>query len=337
MVIESHAHYTNAPAALDAFRGRQITYYNRPETSGSLVIPDDDIRSTIAKHIRHMDDHSVAASLFSPRGSGAGHEFGTAETSRIWIGVNNDLIRRVHELFPRLIPVAQLPQSPGVGLQASAEELRRRVLDEGFVGCIINPDVAGGGQPFTPRLGDPWWNPLWDAMTELDVPGLIHASSTHNPAVHLNGSHYVNVDLAAAFELCYSDLFDRYPTLKLIVPHGGGGLPFYYGRFHALHISAGIDDFERRVRRIFYDTAVYDRAATEMLIDRVGPANVLYASEPFGTAKATDPSTGRPFDDVLDHVTSTPGLSPDEIGMILDGNARKLYVRAAFPRVEGKS
>jgi 4-oxalmesaconate hydratase len=330
MVIESHAHYTNAPSELDAYRGRQITYYNRPQHSGALEIRDEQIHSTIAKHIQHMQDNGVEAALFSPRGSGAGHDFGTEAISTQWIKVNNDLIKRVHRLYPQLVPMAQLPQSPGVRLEASADELRRRVLDEGFVGCIINPDVAGGAQPFTPPLSDSWWNPLWDAMVELDVPGMVHASSTRNPALHLNGSHYVNVDLAVAFDLCYSDLLDRYPTLKLIVPHGGGGLPFYYGRFHALHIAAGLKNFDERVRRVYYDTAVYDRAATEMLISRVGPENVLYASEPFGTAKSINPETGIPFDAVQDYVRSMPGVSDGERELILTGNARRLYNRAFF-------
>jgi len=329
LAIESHAHYTNAPAELDAFRGRQITYFNRP-SSGKPKISDEQIHTTIAKHIRQMDERGITHSLFSPRGSGAGHEFGSPEISAQWIGVNNDLIGRVHSLYPRLIPVAQLPQSPGHPLHSSADELRRRVLEEGFVGCIINPDVAGGGQPFTPPLSSEWWNPLWETMVELDVPGLIHASSTHDPALHLNGSHYLRVDIAAAWELTYSDLFDRFPTLKLIVPHGGGGLPFYYGRFKALNVAAGVTDFDSRIRRLFYDTAIYDRAATHMLIDRVGPGNVLYASEPFGTAKAIDPDTGTTFDDNMADVRTAPGLSDAEIDQILRGNARALYQRAQF-------
>lgn len=329
MVIESHAHYTNAPAELDAFRGRQITYVNRP-SRGKPVISDEQIHQTISKHIMQMDARGISHSLFSPRGSGAGHEFGTPEISAQWIGVNNDLIARVHRLYPRLVPVAQLPQSPGHPLDSSAAELRRRVTEEGFVGCVINPDVAGGGQPFTPPLSDAWWNPLWEAMVDLDVPGLLHASSTHDPALHLNGSHYLRVDIAAAWELCYSDLFDRYPTLKLIVPHGGGGLPFYYGRFKALHVAAGISDFDTRIRRLSYDTAIYDRAATHMLIDRVGPDSVLFASEPFGTAKAIDPATGTTFDDNLDDVRTAPGLSANELEKILTGNARRLYGRADF-------
>lgn len=336
MVIESHAHYTNAPAELDAFRGRQITYYNRP-VAGRPIISDDQIHATIAKHIAQMDARGITHTLFSARGSGAGHEFGTPEISAQWIGVNNDLIARVHDLYPRLIPVAHLPQSPGAPLDASADELRRRVLEEGFVGCVINPDVSGGGQPFTPALSDPWWDPLWTAMVELDVPGLIHASSTHDPALHLNASHYLRVDLAAAWDLCFSDLFDRFPTLKLIVPHGGGGLPYYYGRFKALHISAGVTDFEARVRRLYYDSAVYDREATHMLIDRVGCANVLYAAEPFGTAKATNPDTGLPFDHNIDDVTTAPGLSAADLELIMAGNARRLYTRANFaePTTEG--
>ena len=45
-----------------------------------------------------------------------------------------------------------------------------------------------------------------------------------NPGLHVNGSHYVNWDTAAVVELCNSRVFDDFPKLKLIIPHGGGAI-----------------------------------------------------------------------------------------------------------------
>jgi 4-oxalmesaconate hydratase len=62
----------------------------------------------------------------------------------------------------------------------------------------------------------------------------------------------------------------------------------------------------------------------------MGPDNVLYASEMFGTAKATDPTTGRPYDDTVPMVKAIKGLSEADQEKIFSGNARRLYTRAGL-------
>lgn len=329
MIIDTHAHYTTAPPQLDAYRARQLGSMNRPSLGKAPKISDDEIVVSLEGHLKRMDQMGIDRMIFSPRASGMGHEIGDARVSLYWTKVNNDLIKRVCDLLPdRFVPAAQLPQSPGVSPASCVEELTRCVEELGFVGCNVNPDVSGGGQPFTPAISDEWWYPLWEAMVELDVPGLVHASSTVNPALHLNGSHYTSSDAAVTFELCWSDLYDVFPHLKLIVPHGGGSMPFNWNRHRALHTLQGKAPFEERVKNVYFDTALYDRDSMEMLIRKVGADNVLYAAEPFGTAKAVDPETGRLFDDTVSFVTEIEWLSEDDKHKIFSGNARRLYSRA---------
>lgn len=327
VIIEAHAHYTTAPPQLDQYRARQLTYMNRPTLGKAPKISDDEIQASLQGHLDRMDTLGIDRMIFSPRASGMGHEVGDARVSLYWTKVNNDLIARVCELFPdRFIPAAQLPQSPGVSPANCVDELRR-VVDMGFVSCNINPDVAGGGQPFTPAISDEWWYPLFDALVELDVPGVLHASSTLNPALHLNGSHYTSADAAVAFELCWSDIYDHYPALKLVVPHGGGSMPFNFNRHRALHTLHGKVPFEERLRHVYFDTAMYDQDSIEMLIRKIGPDNVLYAAEPFGTGKAVDPETGRLFDDTVRYITDIDWLDQDAKDKILAGNARRVFSR----------
>ncbi|GAA1002745.1 4-oxalomesaconate hydratase [Acrocarpospora pleiomorpha] len=330
MIIDSHVHYTTAPPELDAWRARQLGSLNRP-TPGTLKLTDAQLLDSLAGHVERMDRYGIAKMIFSPRASGMGHEIGDARASLYWTQLNNDLIARACSLLPdRLVPAGQLPQSPGVTPDNCLAELTRCVTELGFAGFTINPDVAAGGHPFTPAIGDAWWYPLYEAMVEYDVPGLIHASATLDPALHLNGSHYTSADAAAVFDLCWSDLYDRFPTLKLIVPHGGGSTPFNWNRHRALHTLHGKTPFEERVKNVYFDTAVYDRDSMEMLIRKVGPDNVLYASEPFGTAKATDPATGRLFDDTVSFVRDIEWLTEDDLHKIFFGNAQRLYSRAKF-------
>ncbi|PIB70269.1 amidohydrolase family protein [Pseudomonas sp. 2995-3] len=325
MIIDIHAHYTKAPPELDAYRGQQITRLNRP-TKGLLVISDDQIRESLTGNIRQMQERGIDRLMFSPRASGMGHDFGNELVSRYWTEVNNDLIGRVCNLFPQhFSPVCQLPQTPGISPVNCLEELERCVKELGFVGCNINPDVSGSVEPFTPGLGSEWWYPLWEKMVELDVPGMVHASSTLNPALDVNGCHYVNMDTAAVVELCRSRVFEDFPTLKLIIPHGGGSVPYQYSRHRALNQGWGAPPFEEQIRKLYFDMAIYDQDSMEMLIRRVGADRVLFSSEMFGTAKCCNSHTGRPFDDTLELVRGIESLSEADLAMILGGNAQRVF------------
>jgi 4-oxalmesaconate hydratase len=157
---------------------------------------------------------------------------------------------------------------------------------------------------------------------------MVHASSTRNPAMHLNGSHYIAQHYAAVVELCSSPVFTDFPELRLIVPHGGGGVPFHFNRTRALHVAESLPPFEESVRNLYFDTAVYDADSLAMLVRKIGADNVLFGSEMFGTAKTRDAQTGRFFDDILDDVRGLD-LSDDELTKILSGNALRLFPRAA--------
>ena len=219
MIIDVHGHYTKVPPELDAYRGRQILQLARGGAKGSPGISDDQLKATLQVHLDAMARRGVDKSIFSPRAAFMGHEFGGEVISRNWTEVNNDLIARAAAMYPeQFVPACQLPQSPGVSPANTLAELERCV-GMGFVGCNINPDVSGGVAPLTPSLGDRWWYPLWEKMCELDVPGLIHAGSTLNPHLHMNGAHYVNTDVAAVVELTTSKVLTDFPDLKVILAH----------------------------------------------------------------------------------------------------------------------
>jgi 4-oxalmesaconate hydratase len=329
-VIDIHGHFTSAPPELGDLRASQLSELNRPRKR-KLQIPDERVAAALQGHLNAMNERGIGHILFSNTASKMGHHIGGEAVSLYWAQAVNDLIAQVCGLYPRQFSgICQLPQSPGVSPANCVEELDRCVLDMGFVGCIINPDVSGGVSPLTPSLGDEWWYPRWDRMVKLDIPGMIHASSTYLPNMHPNGSHYVTQEYSAVVELCSSRVFENFPELRLIIPHGGGGVPFQFNRQRALHLGGFLNTdipFENVVSRLYFDTAVYDEDSLEMLIRKMGVKNVLFASEMFGTAAVRDPLTGKGFDDIIPMLRRIGTLSEDGRNDIFRRNALRVYPR----------
>jgi 4-oxalmesaconate hydratase len=331
MIIDVHGHYTTVPAGLRVFRALQISQMGKP-VKGTVNISDDEIRASLEKgQVKLLDERGINVMLFSPMASAMGHHFGSALISRYWTEVNNELIHRVCTLYPdRFVGVCALPQSPGVSPRECVEELERCVNDFGFVGCNLNPDPSGGywtGQP----LGDESWYPLYEKLEELDAPAMIHASATCNPAFHTTGSHYLNVDSTAFMQLMESRVFRDFPKVRIILPHGGGNVPYQAARYRALCIMNKWEPFDDFIKRLYFDTTVYSQEAMELLIKVVGVDNVMFASEMLGGVNAIDPATGRSFDDNRRFIDAIPWLTEHDRKKIFEENARKVYALRRGP------
>ena len=334
MIIDSHGHYTTAPAPLGDYRdGQKAAVEANPGhvgEKGVITISDDEIRESLeGAQLKLQRERGTDLTIFSPRASWMGHHLGNIHTSRFWTEHCNELVRRVCDLYPaNFAPVCQLPQSPGAPIEPSVAELERCVNEMGFIGCNLNPDPSGGFWS-GPPLGDRYWYPLYEKLVELDVPAMIHASATCNPAFHTTGSHYLNVDSTAFLQLMESRVFQDFPALRFIMPHGGGTVPFQAARYRALGLMNKWEPFEAFVRRFYFDTTVYSREAMELLIKVVGPDNIIFASEMLGGVNTTDPLTGRSFDDNKPCVDAIAWLTAEDRKKIFEDNARKAYPRVA--------
>ena len=94
-----------------------------------------------------------------------------------------------------------------------------------------------------------------------------------------------------------------------------------------MHVREGHEPFEEAAKRVYWDMAIYDREAMELLIKRVGVDNILFATEMFGAINAIDPKTGRNFEDIVPIFRSIEWLSDEDRFKITEGNARKVYSR----------
>jgi 4-oxalmesaconate hydratase len=333
VIIDIHGHYTTAPPQLQAFRDAQLAALS--DRRGSRPsrplqpdrISDDQVRESIENHqLKVLRERGGDFMLLSPKASGMEHHVADPETAAAWAHVSNDLVHRVTELFPEhFAPVAQLPQTPGGSLRPVVDELRRCVEELGFVGANVNPDPSGGHWT-APPVTDESWFPLYDALVELDVPAMVHVSASCNPALHALGSHYLNADTTVFMQLVQADLFYRYPLLRFVIPHGGGAVPYHWGRYRGLAHRLGRPDPAELLRNVYFDTCVYHQPGVDLLTDVIPADNILFASEMLGAVRGADPDTGVAWDDTLRYVEHA-GLSDGDRAKVLEENARRVYPR----------
>lgn len=340
MIIDCHGHYTTTPDAHGEFRQAQIARLDdpsRPEPARP-EISDDEIAASIEQNqLALLRERGADLTIFSPRASWMGHHIGDATISEQWSRACNDLIHRVTTMYPHhFAGVCMLPQSPGVPIDRSLAELERCVLELGFVGCNLNPDPSGGHWTSSP-LTDESWFPLYEKMVELDVPAMIHVSASDNVNFHATGAHYINADTTAFMQLIEGDLFTRFPDLRFVIPHGGGAVPYHWGRYRGLADGLGKPPLAEHVMgNVFFDTCVYHQAGIDLLFDVIDTRNILFASEMVGAVRGVDPETGHHFDDTKRYVDGVD-LTAEQRSAVFEDNARRVYPRLdALLREQGR-
>ena len=330
LIIDCHGHYTTAPDAHQKFRDSQLAWLANPAepVPQPQQISDDAICETIEKNqLRMQKQRGADLTIFSPRASAMGHHIGGEPVSLAWTRACNDLIGRVVDLYPdNFVGVCQLPQSPGVPIAHSIAELRRCVTELGFVGCNLNPDPSGGHWR-SPPLTDRHWYPFYEQMVELDVPAMVHVSASCNPNFHATGAHYINADTTAFMQFIEGDLFRAFPTLRFIIPHGGGAVPYHWGRYRGLADMLKRPPLAEHVmKNVSFDTCVYHQPGIDLLVRVIDLDNIIFGSEMVGAVRGIDPETGHHFDDTKRYIDAL-SLSASDKHRIFELNARRIYPR----------
>lgn len=333
MIIDCHGHYTTAPELHNQWRIDQLAAFAAGQPTPEYPeISDEIIRASIEENqLKLITERGTDLTIFSPRASAMGHHQGDARISQEWTTACNNLIKRVVDLFPEtFVGVCQLPQSPGTDLEASIKELDRAVNELGFIGANLNPDPSGGKWETVP-LTDKYWYPLYEKLVELDVPAMVHVSASCNSNFHATGAHYMNADTTAFMQLLQGDLFKDFPTLRLIIPHGGGAVPYHWGRYRGLADMLKQPSLDKHLmNNVFFDTCVYHQPGIDLLVDVIENKNILFGSEMIGAVRGIDPQTGNYFDDTKRYIDSAK-ISETEREQIYAKN-----VRTVFPRLDEK-
>lgn len=329
MIIDAHAHVT-APESLYTYKANLLAHRGA-HGRGSAGATDEDIINALnapvfggSSHLEQLREAGTDMQIISPRPYQMMH----SESPRLvaWFTEEtNNIIDRQVKLFPQTFRgVCGLPQSPGVSPKGVLPYLESCIKERGFVGCLLNPDPGEAGGIETPPLGDRFWYPLYEKLVELDVPGHVHSAGCRSERLTYS-LHFINEESIGVVSLLNSSVFTDFPTLKIIVSHGGGAIPYQYARFEASAIRRGLERFSDRMRRLYYDTVLYSKDALELLFKTVGADRCLFGTERPGVGTVKDPRTGRWLDETRYLIETFHWLSTADKQMIFEDNARKLF------------
>jgi len=203
--------------------------------------------------------------------------------------------------------------------ELAATQLKRAIEHFHLKGVIVSTTVAGVD------LADERFEPVWQSAEESGALVFIHpvgcAIEQRLTPYYLSNILGNPLETALALShLIFSGILDRHPRLRLLAAHGGGFLPFYSGRFDhgwrvrpeahgCLHAPSAY------LRRIWFDSLVFDPAMLGFLISQVGADRIMLG---------TDYPMDMGFEDPLGTLEKVGGLSTEQRRAIAGATALAL-------------
>lgn len=205
---------------------------------------------------------------------------------------------------------------------AASEELTFAVKQLGAIGGVVAANIQ------EVNLGEIALDEFWQTAVDLDVPVFIHpvqaqpSPRTAKFALSQIGAYTFDTTLCVG-SLIFSGVLDRFPSLRLILAHGGGAFPYLLGRFDCMHqrmdkvAQADVAQHapSHYVSRFYYDTILHNAEALRWLA-RIATIERLV----LGSDYSFPPADEDPVRSVRD-----AGFSAAEVARILEHNPRSLF------------
>ena len=269
--------------------------------------------------LRFMEDVGIATSVLSL----------TAPGIEGWHGSDRiDIARRVNDYGANLIKeqperFGYLATLPLPDVAASLAEIRRCFDTLGVDGICLHSNFDGQ------YLGDPAFDQIWAELEQRRAVVLIHPTTPPGVKV-LSGQPSPMEDYPAdttkcAFDLVCAGHLDRYPSLRIILAHGGGFLPYVATRLAelraSLHPDRSADQLLASMKKFFFDTALVAPSGMPSLLAFTDVDHIVFGTDyPYASE-----SVSKTFTSNLDHYT---GLEPEEL-RIINRRAETLFPRLA--------
>jgi aminocarboxymuconate-semialdehyde decarboxylase len=195
--------------------------------------------------------------------------------------VQNNALAKFPKAHPdRFFLLATLPLQD---IDASLTELDRAVGELDARGINLGADNIGGRS-----LDDEAFWPFYEKIQEYDIPLFIHPYPSvivDNEPDDYNLSWitgYPQQETAAVTRLIYGGVLDDFPGLKVYVTHGGGFVPYQFGRIEAFApYMPGVKakkPIREYLKNFYFDLLIHDVNARRFLVDFMGPDNLVFGS-----------------------------------------------------------
>ena len=333
MIIDAHAHVT-APDALYVWKAGLVSHRGA-HGRGHPQISDDEMMAVLnaptfgtLSHVEQLAEIGTDFQLISPRPYQMMHSEKPTRLVHWYNEEVNTMIAQQARLMPKKFAgIGGLPQAWGEPIQQCLPELNRCIEELGLKGVLLNTDPSEGlATNDVPDLGNEYWYPLWERLVALDVPAYLHSAGCRSER-HNYSLHFINEETVAVMALARSRVFKDFPALKIVVSHGGGAIPYQFGRFQAPSLRPGraSEPFRDTLRRLYYDTVLYSEEALRLLIKTVGADRCIFGAERPGVGTVKDPETGLWLDNIAPLIRSFEWLSDADREAIFHGNATQVF------------
>jgi uncharacterized protein len=316
---------------------------------------------SVRQRLELLDKEGIWAQVLYPNGIGfaSNHVFAIedpVQRTTVLQAYNDWMADVQEESAGRLFPQGLLPVWD---MDLTVREMTR-LLERGMRGFTLSdkPELLD-----LPELPEPYFDPMWDIFNESGAAVNFHIGSGNSRAqvesarnsdlrpelrknqrypnawshfvqnypqrrylVNTSQSSFSNIRIIA--NLCVSNIFDRFPKLKVVsVESGIGWVPFLLEE-----LDYCFDDIvtspeelayaKRRPAEYFHDhiytTFWFEKSAPERLLDLIGPEHVMVETD-IPHPSCVYPGAKEHFTRVL------AGQTPETIANVLQDNAARLY------------
>ncbi len=213
-----------------------------------------------------------------------------------------------------IAPLASVPLQDG----EQAAKVLTEVLAAGHKGVMIGTQPNGSSG----NLDDPALDPFWAAASDLGAVIYIHPMFGCGD-IRLNDFAMVNAvgrgldTTTAVARLLFAGHFLKYPGMKVVLSHGGGGLPYMLGRLirNAIIHDGDYADPKAGLERLYFDSVLFDPDALVFLSKKVGIERIMLGSDypfPIGDMQPCE-------------VVTNAGFCANDTAAILGGTASRLF------------
>jgi aminocarboxymuconate-semialdehyde decarboxylase len=252
-----------------------------PDSAGRLAGMLDPEHQLADMDRRGVDVHVLSASLIAQYTGWAE----PAEQAELEALSNDRIVAWVAAHPDRFVGLATLPLND-TGL-ALSELNRSRAL--GFRGVNLPACV---GEDY---LGAPRFHPIWEAIRDHGLVAFIHPDGARDAWFQQyalwNSVGQPIEEAKALASLILEGVLERCRGVRIVISHGGGYLPHYFGRLdrNVTNMPESVRNISQRpsayLHDLYYDTCVYDRTILDAVLRRYGADRLVMGSDyPVGEA-----------------------------------------------------